>query len=157
VSDRPAPLPASHCAGTPPQGPDERARLPAGPRGVLTPPAVRTTKAPSPQQTGPRRRRTHWPPSSRVDTLRRPRRPPRRPPTTGSHRSDRPNAVGQGWRKATADSTQLLAVVAPLNSKPWDGVTLENQDQLDAYVWVATYKGCDGVRRTSKGTITILR
>lgn len=43
------------------------------------------------------------------------------------------------------------------NSKPWDGVTLENQDQLDAYVWLATYKGCDGVRRTSKGTITILR
>ncbi|MFM9943688.1 MAG: gliding motility-associated C-terminal domain-containing protein [Bacteroidia bacterium] len=40
---------------------------------------------------------------------------------------------------------------------PWDGVTLKEADQLDAYIWVATYKACDGKRHTDKGTITILR
>ena len=40
---------------------------------------------------------------------------------------------------------------------PWDGTTLNKADQLDAYIWVTTYKGCDGNRHTDKGTITILR
>lgn len=41
--------------------------------------------------------------------------------------------------------------------KPWDGNTLAKEDQLDAYIWVVTYKGCDGTRHSNKGTITILR
>lgn len=40
---------------------------------------------------------------------------------------------------------------------PWDGVTLNKADQLDAYIWVATYKGCDGNRHVDEGTVTVLR
>jgi gliding motility-associated-like protein len=43
------------------------------------------------------------------------------------------------------------------NQNPWDGITKDENDQLDAYIWVSTYRGCDGIRRLDKGTITILR
>ncbi len=40
---------------------------------------------------------------------------------------------------------------------PWDGTSAKNPDQLDAYIWVVTYKGCDGNRHTDKGTVIVLR
>ena len=43
------------------------------------------------------------------------------------------------------------------NRTPWDGTTRNADSQLDAYMWIATYKGCDGNRKTDKGTVTVLR
>ena len=41
--------------------------------------------------------------------------------------------------------------------KPWDGITQKQPDQLDAYIWVAYYKGCDGNQHVEKGTVTVVR
>lgn len=43
------------------------------------------------------------------------------------------------------------------NRMPWNGITRDSDSQLDAYMWIATYKGCDGDRKTDKGTVTVLR
>lgn len=43
------------------------------------------------------------------------------------------------------------------NRAPWNGETRQDDSQLDAYMWIVSYKGCDGVRHTDKGTVTIIR
>ncbi|MCB9251678.1 MAG: gliding motility-associated C-terminal domain-containing protein [Flavobacteriales bacterium] len=43
------------------------------------------------------------------------------------------------------------------NREPWDGKTRASDSQLDAYIWIAYYKGCDGNPKTDKGTVTIVR
>jgi gliding motility-associated-like protein len=44
-----------------------------------------------------------------------------------------------------------------INRQPWDGTTRKDDSQMDAYMWVASYKGCDGNRHTDKGTVTVIR
>ncbi|MCC6721671.1 MAG: gliding motility-associated C-terminal domain-containing protein [Bacteroidia bacterium] len=43
------------------------------------------------------------------------------------------------------------------NHDPWNGETKNKNDQIDAYIWVVSYKGCDGNHKSNKGTITIIR
>lgn len=40
--------------------------------------------------------------------------------------------------------------------EPWKGDTKGKDDQLDAYIWIVHYKGCDGNPKSNKGTITII-
>jgi len=53
------------------------------------------------------------------------------------------------WGEKVYDSDNTFA--------PWDGTTKSSDSQLDAYIWVVVYKGCDGTRHSDKGTVTIIR
>ena len=44
-----------------------------------------------------------------------------------------------------------------VSNGPWDGTFLNKNSQLDSYIWVNSYRACDGNWRNTKGTVTVVR